>query len=229
MKICGLQKLTLLDFPEHVACTVFLGGCNLRCPFCHNRDLVLGGGEELMGEEELLRFLQKRKGLLDGVCITGGEPLLWDQTLELAARIKDLGYLLKLDTNGFFPQRLRTFLDRSLADYIAMDIKSSPDGYPAATGLSRVELAPVEESVRLIRQSGVAHEFRTTVVRQLHGPEEMAAIGDWLAGTERYFLQGFVDSGALIDPGMSGYSKEEMEKLLKIVQKKIPNAALRGV
>ncbi|MBE6886306.1 MAG: anaerobic ribonucleoside-triphosphate reductase activating protein [Ruminococcaceae bacterium] len=229
MKICGLQKLTLLDFPEHVACTVFLGGCNLRCPFCHNRDLVLGGGEELMGEEELLRFLQKRKGLLDGVCITGGEPLLWDQTLELAARIKNLGYLLKLDTNGFFPQRLRTFLDRGLADYIAMDIKSSPDGYPAATGLSRVELAPVEESVRLIRQSGVAHEFRTTVVRQLHGPEEMAAIGDWLAGTERYFLQGFVDSGALIDPGMSGYSKEEMEKLLKIVQKKIPNAALRGV
>lgn len=229
MKICGLQKLTLLDFPEHVACTVFLGGCNLRCPFCHNRDLVLGGCEALMEEDELLRFLKKRVGLLDGVCITGGEPLLWDQTLVLAEKIKELGYLLKLDTNGFFPQRLQSFLDREVVDYIAMDIKSSPAEYPAATGLAQVDLAPVEESVRLIRQSGVAHEFRTTVVRQLHGPKEIDEIGDWLAGTERYFLQGFVDSGALINPEMTGYAKEEMETLLKVVQKKIPNAQLRGV
>lgn len=228
MKICGFQKLTLLDYPEHLACTVFLGGCNLRCPFCHNADLVVGRFEEAFSKEDIFKHIKKRAGVIDGVCVTGGEPLIYDDTIEFLAEIKALGLLVKLDTNGFFPDRLERALASGNVDYVAMDIKSSPDGYAAATGIKSPDLDAVKRSVSLLESSGVDHEFRTTLVRELHGEAEMHDIGRWLRSTKKYFLQGFVDSGNLIGGPFSAHSSEELHRLLAIIKEYIPSAALRG-
>ena len=228
--INGLQKLTLLDFPEKVACTVFFGGCNFRCPFCHNASLVLTPGAcEQITEDTLLQFLRKRQGVLDGVCITGGEPLLQPGIEELIRKIRELGYAVKLDTNGYYPERLKHLVAEGLVDYVAMDIKNSPEYYPATTGLAVLDLSPIFESVEFLKSCGIPYEFRTTVVDGLHNEERMAEIADWLEGTNHYFLQNFVDSGDLIVPGLSAVSKDRMQKFLEIVQEKIPAAALRGI
>ena len=176
MKIHGLQKMTLLDFPGRVACTVFLGGCDFRCPFCHNFELVDGSSQALMEEDELFAFLKKRTGLLDGVAITGGEPCLRPDLPELLAKIKDLGYVVKLDTNGTHPALLRTIIDEGLVDYVAMDVKNSPEKYAATVGLERVDLAPVRESVELLKSGRVDYEFRTTVVDELHDVSDFEAV-----------------------------------------------------
>ena len=181
MRIGGLQKLTLLDFPGHVACTVFLHGCNFRCPFCHNAPLVLG--TDVISEEEILRFLKKRQGLLDGVAITGGEPLLSTGLDALLEKIKALGYRVKLDTNGSFPARLRELIDRQLVDYVAMDIKNTREKYALTAGADGM-LPAVEESVRVLLRGLIPYEFRTTVVDELHEPEDFSAIGRWLSGAQ---------------------------------------------
>lgn len=226
MRIGGLQKLTLLDFPGHVACTVFLQGCNFRCPFCHNASLVLGTGA--VSENEVLDFLKKRQGLLDGVAITGGEPLLSADIDTLLERIKALGYRVKLDTNGSFPEKLRSLIERKLVDYIAMDIKNTREKYDLTAGASGV-LPAVEESVALLKQGLVPYEFRTTVVDELHEPEDFSLIGQWLEGAQAYFLQAFVDSGNLLGVGLHAASKEKMELCRDEAAKHLTKVEIRGL
>ena len=230
MHIAGLQKLTLLDFPGRIACTVFLSGCNLRCPFCHNASLVLPreGTAPGMTVDELLAFLQKRRGRLQGVCVTGGEPTLYPDLPDLLRQIHLLGYEVKLDTNGTNPEMLRTVLAEGLADYVAMDIKNSPARYAETCGGVDV-LDKVKESAALLMQSGTDYEFRTTLAHPLHTAEDMVAIGQWLQGAKRYFLQQFVDSGDLIGTGLSPLTPEEMEAMREAVLPYIKETTLRGI
>lgn len=227
MKINGLLKLTLLDFPGNTACTVFFGGCNFRCPFCHNASLVRGEGENIT-EEEFFRFLSKREGIIDGVAITGGEPLLQKELPDFIRRIKDMGFLVKLDTNGSFPEKLRSLVNDGLIDYVAMDIKSSPEGYSRAAGC-KIDIEKIMESVNFLLSDAVDYEFRTTVAKGAVLPSDMEGIGELIRGAKRYFLQGFVDSGDILGEGVGPYSGKEMEKMLDTVKKYVPAAELRGV
>ena len=228
MDIQGLQKLTLLDYPGKVACTVFLGGCNLRCPFCHNGELVLSPGPALMDLEELLTFLGRRKGLLDGVCVTGGEPLLRPDLPRLLEAVKELGFALKLDTNGGFPGALEDVIRRGLVDYVAMDIKNSPERYAETAGVPGLDPGPIRESAALLLEGRTDYEFRTTVVRQLHDEDSFRAIGPWLAGAKRYFLQSFEDRDTVPVGGLEPCSPEQLERFLAILRPHIPSASLRG-
>ena len=230
MLINGFQKLTLLDFPGHTACTVFTGGCNMRCPFCHNASLVLRvSQQETVREEDVFSFLKKRQGLLDGVCVTGGEPTLQPDLPEFLAKLRELGYQTKLDTNGLRPDVLEAVLERGLADYIAMDIKSSRERYAAVCGMEDVDIGKIERSTGLLMNGKTPFEFRTTVVRELHGEADFEAIGKWLSGAQRFFLQQFKDSGDLVAGGFTPYSAEEMKRMLEILRKYIPAAELRGM
>jgi len=230
MKLMGLQKLTLLDFPGKMACTVFTGGCNFRCPFCHNASLVLRPSEGAeLPEAEFFAFLRKRTGLLDGVCVTGGEPLLNPELPEFLAKIRELGYLVKLDTNGSFPDRLGEILSAGLADYVAMDVKAGRANYCAAAGCPELETERISRSIRLLMGGQTGYEFRTTVVKGLHTRADFTDLAAWLAGAERYFLQGFVDSGDLIGTGYAAFSPAEMRDFLSTVQRTVPNAELRGI
>lgn len=228
MDINGIQKLTLLDYPGHCACTVFLAGCNLRCPFCHNSSLVLEKPETVMTEEKFFSFLSTRVGLLDGVCVTGGEPLLRGDIIPFLSKIKEAGFKVKLDTNGFFPAKLKEVLRLGLADYVAMDIKNSLPLYSLTCGV-KADTEKVRESIEILRNSGIDHEFRTTCVKDYHTEESIKELASLIEGEERYFLQNFVDSGALIDPECRGLSGEEMNLLLQAARKFVPGAQLRGV
>lgn len=229
MEIQGLQKMTLLDYPGKVACTVFLGGCDFRCPFCHNGELVTAPAPAALDDGELLAFLQKRRGLLDGVCVTGGEPLLRPDMPELLARIKNLGFLVKVDTNGTHPDRLRQLAEQNLVDYVAMDVKNSPARYAETAGVEGLDLAPIRDSVSFLLSGTVDYEFRTTVVRELHDEDSFRAIGPWLAGAKRYFLQSFVDRDTVLRPGLHPCPEEELRRFLELVKPKVPSAQLRGV
>ena len=229
MNISGLQKLTLLDYPGTVACTVFTHGCNLRCPFCHNAPLVVGTAPDQIPEEELMSFLKKRRGVLEGVAITGGEPTLNADLPELIGRIKALGYKVKLDTNGTNPDMLRDLLADGLVDRVAMDIKNDPAHYADAVGITP-DMERIDRSRALLMDGAADFEFRTTVVKGIHTGESLIGAARWIAGAREYYLQQFKDSGALILPeGLSEYSKEEMETLLKAVKEYVPQAKLRGV
>lgn len=230
MLIKGLQKLTLLDFPEKMACTLFTFGCNFRCPFCHNASLVLAdrADDSIISEEEFFSFLQKRRGMLEGVCISGGEPTLQPDLPDFIRRIRDLGFAVKLDTNGYRPAVLRALIDGGLVDYVAMDVKNSLSRYPETVGIARFDTAPLEESMDLLMENRVPFEFRTTLVRGLHTPESIAEMGKRLAGEERFFLQTFEDSGDLIADGLSGFDREETEALLAVLCNYVPNAQIRG-
>lgn len=227
MRLGGLMKMTLLDFPGRIACTVFTLGCGFRCPFCHNASLVTHP-EEGLTEEELFSFLEKRRGVLDGVCVTGGEPLSQPDLPAFLRRIRALGYAIKLDTNGAHPAALRAVVGEGLVDYVAMDIKNSPQKYAATVGLPEMPRG-VTESAAYLLSGAVPYEFRTTVVEELHEPGDFLAIGEWIRGAERYFLQRFTDSGDLIGEGMSAPSVERMEACLAAVRPYVPAAELRGV
>ena len=230
MKIAGFQKLTLLDFPGKTACTVFTWGCNLRCPFCHNAGLVTEPLTDSVTTDELYAFLRKRVGLLDGVCVTGGEPLLQPDLPDFLLPIRDMGYAVKLDTNGTNPEKLRELCESGLIDMVAMDIKNCPEKYAATAGTERISIDAVHRSVRYLMQQGkIPYEFRTTVVRQYHTAEDFAAIGKWIRGADAYFLQNFRNTGQLIDNSVSGFTPSEMRQFLEIVRKDVPNAALRGI
>ncbi len=231
MKICGLQKTTLLDFPGYVAATVFISGCNFRCPFCHNSKLLTDQAQEIMSAKELLFFLEKRKGILEGVCITGGEPTLYEKDLETLLRsIKELGYLIKLDTNGTHPKLLKYLWGEHLLDYIAMDIKAGRFHYLKISGTSQSStMNAIEESISWLMQNHMPYEFRTTVVKGLHTAEDFIDISKWIGGCSQYFLQGFVDSGNVLKKGCSAYDREEMNHFLSIVQETIPQAEIRGM
>ena len=235
MNIAGLQKMTLLDFPGKVACTVFFQGCNFRCPFCHNSDLLPGQGQPLMDDQELLAFLQKRKGLLDGVCITGGEPTLQPQLMGLMRRIKELGYALKLDTNGSRPQVLRELVENGVVDYVAMDIKNSREEYSKTAGMNESLLPQVEESIRYLLYGAVDYEFRTTVVHELHSTNSVEAMGKWVCDLsggikpKRWYLQCYVDRESVLGSGLSAPTKEEMERYCKILGLYTEAISLRGM
>ena len=228
MNIGGLQKLTLLDYPGKAACTVFTVGCNLRCPFCHNASLVTGKvGSNI---QDLAAFFEKRRGILDGVCVTGGEPLLQPDLGEFLNFIRSFGFSVKLDTNGTLPDRLKKIINERLVDYIAMDIKSSASRYSQAVGIAMDDTSPVFESISAIMDSGLEYEFRTTVVKELHTPDTMREIGGMIKGARAYFLQQFVDSGELLSAEkLTPCSPGEMNELLDAVKPFVPAASLRGV
>lgn len=229
MVIKGFQKLTLLDFPGHLSCTVFTGGCNFRCPFCHNASIVLGRGSEEYSEKEIFDFLEQRKGKLDGVAITGGEPLLQSDIEDFMKRVKALGYKIKLDTNGSFPEKLKKLINKNLCDYVAVDIKNSPNKYAETVGRLGYDPDRVKESVDFLMSCGIEYEFRTTVVEELHTPEDIQEIGKWINGAKRWYLHGFVDSGDLISDNMHGLSKDIMNQYIDIAREYVFGAELRGV
>ena len=226
MVISGLQKLTLLDFPQRVACTVFLGGCNFRCPFCQNGE-ILNGDFEGYTIEQFLSFLKKRQGILDGVCVSGGEPLLSDEVFSLIEKIKQLGYAVKVDTNGSYFERLKTLIDEKLVDFVAMDIKNSPQKYNLTAGV-KVNFENVEKSVKLLMNSNIQYEFRTTVVKEYHTEQDFIEIGKWIKGAQRYFLQKFVASDFVLEKNLSSYSDEQMQEFKKILIPYISNTKIRG-
>ena len=229
MRIAGFQKLTLLDFPGKVACTLFTPGCNFRCPFCHNASLVITPGDaDDFTEEEILSFLKKRQGLLEGVAITGGEPLLQPGIDELIRKIRALGYAVKLDTNGSFPEKLSRLLEEGLLDYVAMDIKNAPEHYDLATGVE-TDLEKIRRSIALLIGGKIPYEFRTTVVKGIHRPEDFPGIGRFIEGSERYFLQSYVDSGDVIDPRFEAFTPEELRGFLDSVRPFVASAELRGI
>ena len=231
MLIAGLQKLTLLDYPGHMACTVFTGGCNLRCPFCHNAALVLPEKMgEFMGEEEFFAFLRKRQGILEGVAITGGEPLLQKDMPAFLSRIRDLGYKVKLDTNGCYPDKLKELVSAGLVDRVAMDIKNSPELYAATVGIPGFDIKAVEESRSFLLEGSVEYEFRTTTVKGLHTAESIAAAARWIEGAAEYYLQQFKNSGELLNgAGLDSFNEDEMHTLLKAAAEFVPNVQLRGL
>ena len=229
MKIHGLQKMTLLDFPGRVACTVFLGQCDFRCPFCHNFELVDGSAPALMEEEQLFDFLKKRQGLLDGVAVTGGEPCLHKDLPELLARIKAMGYAVKLDTNGNHPELLRRILNEKLADYVAVDIKNSPVKYALTIGRSEFDLRRVLESVSMLMSGDTDYEFRTTVVREFHEDGDFEEIGRMIAGARRYFLQCFTDRESVPYGNLHAPSPQDLERYASIVRAYVADTRLRGV
>ena len=228
MLINGLRKMTLLDYPGKCACTVFLAGCNLRCPYCHNASLVTGQPPENLSQDELFSFLTRRKGLLDGVCITGGEPTLRTELPDFIRKIKDMGFLVKLDTNGSNPTMLSRLIQAGLVDRVAMDIKNSPELYTPTCG-GREILPEVRESVSILMEGAVEYEFRTICCKPFHTVEAMESIGKWLSGAKEYYLQNFVDSGDLVGTGVSGLTREEMEALHQAVLPHIPGARIRGI
>ncbi len=229
MNIHGLQKMTLLDFPGRVACTVFLGGCDLRCPFCHNAELIDGTAKPVMDDTELLAFLEKRKGLLDGVAFTGGEPTLRTDLPELLRKIRAMGYPIKLDTNGMHPDRLRAMLDEGLLDYVAMDVKGGPHHYAHICGFPKMDLAPISESISILLNSKIDYEFRTTVVDELHDLSDFTAISEWIAGAKAYYLQAFTDRDTVVYENFHAPNRECMELYAAAVRKTVPNTALRGL
>ncbi len=229
MKIQGVQKLTLLDFPEKVACIVFTPGCNFRCPFCHNASLVTNIPDESEWNEEMFfEFLKKRQGMLEGVCVTGGEPLLQSGIEDFIRKVKELGFMVKLDTNGSFPEKLKTLVQKNLVDYVAMDIKNSQESYGITAGVDDRYMDAVRESVDFLKNGNLPFEFRTTVIKHFHTEEEFERIGKWISGAEKYYLQKFKNSGDLINNHIQGCADEEMEKFLEIVQKYVPNTQIRG-
>ena len=214
MKLHGIQKMTLLDFPGCVSCTVFLGGCDFRCPFCHNFELIDGTMKPTMGEDELIKFFEGRKNLLEGVAITGGEPLMHEDLPRLIKRIRDTGYRVKLDTNGYHPDLLREILDAKLVEYVAMDVKNSPEKYALTCGLDFVNLDKINQSIRLLKDGDTDYEFRTTVVNELHEEEDFYEIGEMISGAKRYFLQRFTDRDSVPYGNLTPPSFDNLQKFL---------------
>lgn len=230
MLIAGLQKMTLLDFPNHVACTVFLQGCNFKCPFCQNKDLVINEQNiEAINIEKFFEFLKKRKGFIDGVCVTGGEPLIHKDLENFLRRIKELGLQVKLDTNGYLPNRLKDLVNKGLVDYVAMDIKNSLEKYPLTTGLDSINVNMIKESVEFLINGKIDYEFRTTVVKEFHEKADFIGISQLICGCKRYFLQGFEDSPSCIKQGLHAHTKEELEEFVNILKQQNIKAEIRGV
>ena len=230
MNICGYQKTTLLDYPGHVAATIFTGGCNFRCPFCHNSDLVVNSTmSPCISQEEIFAFLKKRKNVLSGICITGGEPTLQTNLSEFIKKVRSLGYKIKLDTNGYRPDVISSLLEDNLLDYIAMDIKAGLSNYAKVSGIPNLDTSKIKESISIIENSGIDYEFRTTVVKELHSQEDFLEISEMLSSSSPYFIQSFKDSGNILTPGLSSCDTETLNQYLAIVKNKLPFCSLRGI
>lgn len=230
MQINGFNKSTLLDYPKHLAATIFVGGCNMRCPFCHNASLVTNAAAQpVIPVEEVLAYLNKRKNILEGVCISGGEPTLYPDLKELIINIKNLGYKVKLDTNGTNPEMLKDLAEKNLIDYIAMDIKNSKEHYGLTVGIMDYEAGLIEESVSYLLSGAIDYEFRTTLVQQLHNEQDIIAIGNWIKGAKAYYLQSFKDSGDILNPGLCSHSKDTLLYYVKLLTPYVRNVSLRGI
>ena len=230
MNICGYQKTTLLDYPGHVAATIFTGGCNFRCPFCHNSDLVVNSTmSPCISQEEIFAFLKKRKNVLSGICITGGEPTLQTNLSEFIKKVRSLGYKIKLDTNGYRPDVISSLLEDNLLDYIAMDIKAGLSNYAKVSGIPNLDTSKIKESISIIENSGIDYEFRTTVVKELHNRQDFLEISEMLSSSSSYFIQSFKDSGNIITPGLSSCDTDTLNQYLAIVKNKLPFSSLRGI
>ena len=229
MQIHGLQKMTLLDFPGKVACTVFLGGCDFRCPFCHNWDILDPSTPVIMEEDEFYKFLDKREGLLDGVAITGGEPLLRTGMADFIKGIKSRGFLVKLDTNGNHPDRLKELVGEGLLDYVAVDVKNNKERYGETVGIPMLDISKIEETISFLLEGNVPYEFRTTVLRQFHDADSFKGIAEWIEGAEHYFIQSFVDRETVPFSGLEAYSPEELEEFKKLVEPHVKHIDIRGV
>ncbi len=230
MYICGLNKTTLLDYPEHLAATIFLRGCDFRCPFCQNSSLVLPNRyPAIIPTDEVFTFLKKRSSILEGVCITGGEPTLQKDLPEFISAIKELNLKIKLDTNGNHPDMLQYLLEQNLLDYVAMDIKNSLEKYPVTVGIPDFSTANIEKSVSILLNASIPFEFRTTIVKELHTHEDMHHIGRWLKSSPVLFLQSFEDSGEILQEGLSAHSKETLLEYKDILLEYIDKVELRGI
>ncbi len=229
MLICGFEKFSMVDFGDKISCTVFTGGCNLRCPFCHNGALVLGNvAAQQIDEQEVFDYLEKRKGLVDAVCVTGGEATLQPDLADFLKRVRDMGYITKVDSNGLRPTALEALLDDGLVDYMAMDIKNSPRKYAYTCGLSKVDMAAVNESIRIIMTKAKDYEFRTTLIKDFHTAQDISEIADWINGAKRFFFQKYVDSEGCISHGYTPIEKPEAEELAKLFDGKVDYVGLRG-
>lgn len=226
MYISGIQKLTLLDFPGKTACTIFCYGCNFLCPFCHNALLVTEKAEGFIDEEDIFSFLKKRQGILDGVCVTGGEPTLQKDLKSFLKRIKEMGFAVKLDTNGYKPDLLKEIIDEGLCDYVAMDVKNTPEKYALTVGKT-IDTDKILQSISVLKEEKIPCEFRTTVVKEFHTEEDIKEIARLLKGSVPFFLQQFKDSGNLISDGLSAYTKEEMVSLTEKAREILPDTNLR--
>ena len=229
MKIYGLQKVSLLDFPCHVACTVFLGGCDFRCPYCHNMELAAMIAPPAMDDEEFFAFLKKRQGILDGVAISGGEPCIHSDLPDFIKKIRELGFKVKLDTNGTHPKMLRMLLDSHMVDYVAMDIKNSLGNYHTTCGVEKVDLTAIQESIQLLMNSDIEYEFRTTVVKEFFDDSSFEGISQLIAGARAYYLQSFTDRETVPCHNLHAPSKDDMLRYADICRKTIPNVSLRGI
>lgn len=230
MQFSGFQKLTLLDYPEKTACTLFTAGCNFRCPFCHNAALVTHiDNSHFYTEKYVLDYLKKRVGMIDGVCITGGEPLMHKELPEFIAKVKALGFLVKLDTNGAYPDRLENLINSGNIDYVAMDIKNAREKYIETANCSETDLLNVQKSIELLKQKKIDFEFRTTVVKEYHTVEDIKKISEWIKGAEKYFLQNFINSGDVIEDNLSSHCRETLALMRSCAQNVIPNVEIRGI
>ncbi len=231
MIIKGLQKLTLLDYPGKCACTVFLFGCNLRCPFCHNASLVVKrkGDDAEISREDFFKFLDERKGLLDGVTVTGGEPLLQPDIEDFISDIKKAGFSVKLDTNGTNPEKLKTLIDKKLVDYVAMDIKNCFDKYPLTVGVEGFDITPVKKSIALLIEGKADYEFRTTVSDELFDENDFIKISNEIKGAKKYFIQAFADSGDILCGTFTQPRKKTLDSYANIVLKTVENVEIRGI
>lgn len=234
LTIAGLQKMTLLDYPGHVACTVFLQGCNFRCPFCHNSDLLPVSGDPFMTAEEFLDFLKKRTGLLDAVCVSGGEPTMQKELPEFLQAIKTMGYKVKLDTNGYRPEVLKGLVTGGLVDYVAMDVKNCPDAYGETIGLAKPDMAKIEESLRYLISGAVSYELRTTLVAELHNEQTIQSMGQWLSALvpgkkcAKLFLQCFVGRDSVLKSGLSSPTDEQLQNYVSILTPYVDVVTVRG-
>ena len=228
----GIQKVTLLDYPGKTACTVFTIGCDFACPFCQNASLINVNKKneiQTLKEDDVLNFLKTRSGLLDGVCISGGEPLLQEGLELFIDKVKELGFLVKIDTNGSNTEKLLALIESGNIDYVAMDIKNSPEKYAQTIGLPWYDITLIDESISILLSDKVPYEFRTTVVKEFHTPEDLNLIAQWISGADKYYLQMFIDSDNVKQKGFNSYSGAEMKQFVREIKKVLPSTELRGV
>ena len=229
MEFGGIQKVTLLDYPDKTACTLFTNGCNFNCPYCQNSSLIdPAGSEQTQSTSEVISFLKTRQGLLDGICISGGEPLMQNDLDTFIEEVKELGFLVKLDTNGSYPKKLEKLIKSGAIDYIALDIKNTPEKYALTIGMPEYDVVQVEESMDLLRSGTIPYEFRTTVVREFHTGDDLLSIAKWISEAEKYFLQNFENIDGVLQGGLHSFSAAEMQKFVEKVRTILPAAELRG-
>ena len=230
MVISGMQKLTLLDYPSKTSCLLFTQGCNFRCPFCHNSGLLAHDVEsEKITEDEVFKYLQKRQGILDGVCISGGEPLLQPDIEKFVQKVKDMGFLIKLDTNGTCPKILKKLIDDKLIDYVAMDIKDDFISYEKAAGIQKVNIENIKESIKIIEGSNIDYEFRTTVVKEIHDYNHLEKICEYISPNAKYYIQNYQECDSVLNKGLTSFGEDEIKGIVERLKVTYPNVMIRGI